>query len=221
MQLVGPGQLSRNVPRRLLPGKLPGFPRLVRAGGSRNHLGGALLAAAYDQAFLVLLYRRYYVTDPSHGEAAGVVRDSGDREIAGKLELLKGEVSRGGSLRGWQEAKRCLHSVPCRVWPTRLLVADSSSRGETDNFWWLASPAGISFYARPGELTALMGGSGAGERRWAAQRRRCVAGCSVAEHAANRHSASPFCEHGARTSRPFLPPACCPSTAGKTTLMDW
>jgi len=36
---------------------------------------------------------RYYVPDPSHGEAAGVVKDSEDKEIAGKLELLKG--------RGW------------------------------------------------------------------------------------------------------------------------
>ena len=34
---------------------------------------------------------RYYVAYPSHGEAArGVVKDSSDREIAGKLELLKG-----------------------------------------------------------------------------------------------------------------------------------
>ena len=32
---------------------------------------------------------RYYVDDPSHGTAGGVVRDSSDREIAGKLELLK------------------------------------------------------------------------------------------------------------------------------------
>ena len=29
--------------------------------------------------------------DPSHGEAPGVVK-GGDKEIAGKLELLKGEL---------------------------------------------------------------------------------------------------------------------------------
>ncbi|GAB4819215.1 hypothetical protein N2152v2_006261 [Parachlorella kessleri] len=53
----------------------------------------------------------YYVPDPSKGEAAGVVKGSGDRRIEGKLELLKG----------------------------------------------------ISLYAEPGNLIALMGGSGAGK----------------------------------------------------------
>ncbi|KAL4442124.1 hypothetical protein ABPG77_011385 [Micractinium sp. CCAP 211/92] len=54
---------------------------------------------------------RYYVDDPSKGAAPGVVKDTSDKEIAGKLELLKG----------------------------------------------------IDFYAEPGSLTALMGGSGAGK----------------------------------------------------------
>ncbi|KAL4427934.1 hypothetical protein ABPG75_002023 [Micractinium tetrahymenae] len=54
---------------------------------------------------------RYYVDDPSKGTAPGVVKDTSDKEIAGKLELLKG----------------------------------------------------IDFYAEPGSLTALMGGSGAGK----------------------------------------------------------
>jgi hypothetical protein len=34
---------------------------------------------------------RYYVKDPSKGEAPGVVKGGEDQEIAGKLELLKGE----------------------------------------------------------------------------------------------------------------------------------
>lgn len=36
------------------------------------------------------LPRSYYVPDPSRGEAAGVVKGSEDRDISGKLELLKG-----------------------------------------------------------------------------------------------------------------------------------
>jgi len=32
---------------------------------------------------------RYYVNDPSGGSAPGVVKDTSDREIAGKLQLLK------------------------------------------------------------------------------------------------------------------------------------
>ena len=38
---------------------------------------------------------RYYVDDPSHGTAPGVVKDSADKEIAGKLELLKVGRARG------------------------------------------------------------------------------------------------------------------------------
>lgn len=38
---------------------------------------------------------RYYVDDPSGGVAPGVVKDSDDREIAGKLELLKVGGCRG------------------------------------------------------------------------------------------------------------------------------
>ena len=42
-------------------------------------------------AWMVLpgLYCRYFVNDPSGGTAPGVVKDSEDKEIAGKLELLK------------------------------------------------------------------------------------------------------------------------------------
>ena len=53
----------------------------------------------------------YYVHDPSGGTAPGVVKDIADKEISGKLQLLKG----------------------------------------------------IDFYAEPGQLVALMGGSGAGK----------------------------------------------------------
>lgn len=41
-----------------------------------------------------------FLADPSRGEAEGVVKDAGaDKEIAGKLELLKGGRGWGGS--GW------------------------------------------------------------------------------------------------------------------------
>ena len=53
----------------------------------------------------------YYVDDPSSGTAPGVVKDTGDKDIAGKLQLLKN----------------------------------------------------IDLYAEPGQLVALMGGSGAGK----------------------------------------------------------
>lgn len=69
------------------------------------------VAVPFTPVTLVCRDLRYYVPDPSHGEAAGVVKDTHDREISGKLELLKG----------------------------------------------------VSFYAAPGDLTALMGGSGAGK----------------------------------------------------------
>lgn len=43
----------------------------------------------------------YFVPDPSKGAAPGVVKDSSDPEIEGKLELLK--VGRlGGGWRGWR-----------------------------------------------------------------------------------------------------------------------
>ena len=46
---------------------------------------------------------RYYVDDPSKGTAPGVVTEQGDKQIAGKLELLKvGAVDRAGRvLRVW------------------------------------------------------------------------------------------------------------------------
>ncbi|KAL4434347.1 hypothetical protein ABPG75_000788 [Micractinium tetrahymenae] len=69
------------------------------------------VAVPFTPVTIVCRDLRYYVPDPSHGEAAGVVKDAGDKDIAGKLELLKG----------------------------------------------------VSFYAVPGDLTALMGGSGAGK----------------------------------------------------------
>ena len=53
----------------------------------------------------------YYVPDPSKGEAPGVVKDSGDQEVEGKLELLKvcavlqGPRQRcgGGPARRWRQ----------------------------------------------------------------------------------------------------------------------
>ena len=71
---------------------------------------------------------RYYVNDPTRGESPSVVKSDaaagGDKEIVGKLELLKG----------------------------------------------------ISFYAEPGCLMALMGGSGAGGA-WLAGGWRCLLVC--------------------------------------------
>lgn len=65
----------------------------------------------FDPISLVCRDVKYYVPDPSGGSSPGVVKGSGDKDIEGKLQLLKG----------------------------------------------------IDFYAEPGKLTALMGGSGAGK----------------------------------------------------------
>lgn len=65
----------------------------------------------FDPISLVCRDLKYYVPDPSGGSSPGVVKGSGDKDIEGKLQLLKG----------------------------------------------------IDFYAEPGKLTALMGGSGAGK----------------------------------------------------------
>jgi hypothetical protein len=48
------------------------------------------VAVPFTPITLVCRQLRYFVADPSHGEAAGVVRNSDDKEIAGRLELLKG-----------------------------------------------------------------------------------------------------------------------------------
>lgn len=40
----------------------------------------------------------YYVPDPSKGAAPGVVKDSSDPEIEGKLELLKVGMGCGGGV---------------------------------------------------------------------------------------------------------------------------
>lgn len=108
-----------------------------------------------------------------------MVKDTHDREISGKLELLKGEAdaqsgmfvpppgcdrqrrrpsaqwhaSRPGLQRAGRSAAQgahpcCQFGVCSRQAPRSLLWPD---------------PAGVSFYAAPGDLTALMGGSGAGK----------------------------------------------------------
>ena len=48
--------------------------------------------------------RSYYVPDPSKGAAPGVVKDSGDRDIEGKLELLKAGRGSGGRCRRGRRA---------------------------------------------------------------------------------------------------------------------
>lgn len=101
--------------------------------------------------------------DPSRGEAEGVVKDAGaDKEIAGKLELLK-----GGS--GWA---CCEAGSGVAGHVVRLAAACSEQHHAFSPLatWHQAAPrlvlpsglpsAGISFFACPGELTALMGGSG-------------------------------------------------------------
>lgn len=59
---------------------LPRFLDLAGQAGTFNHLIAPHLALPCS----------YYVPDPSRGEAAGVVKGSEDRDISGKLELLKG-----------------------------------------------------------------------------------------------------------------------------------
>jgi ABC-type multidrug transport system ATPase subunit/ABC-type multidrug transport system permease subunit len=50
----------------------------------------AAVAVPFTPITLVCRNIRYYVPDPSKGAAPGVVKDSSDSEIEGKLELLKG-----------------------------------------------------------------------------------------------------------------------------------
>lgn len=101
-----------------LRGGAPGAPAsslsaLPAVASSADASAPGAAAVPFTPITLVCRNIRYYVPDPAKGkgEAPGVVQDSEDREISGKLELLKG----------------------------------------------------LSFFAQPGSLTALMGGSGAGK----------------------------------------------------------
>jgi len=110
--------------------------------------------------------------DPSRGEAEGVVKDAAaDKEIAGKLELLKGGL---GFVLSGERLDDCMpmpqgltgFGTPCDAAckaPLRLPPIAS---------------AGISFFACPGELTALMGGSGAWSVVVRADRMPARAGCA-------------------------------------------
>lgn len=72
---------------------------------------GKATVVRFDPITLVCKNLQYFVPDPSGGTSPGVVKGTSDKDIEGKLQLLKG----------------------------------------------------IDFYAEPGKLTALMGGSGAGK----------------------------------------------------------
>jgi hypothetical protein len=105
----------------------------------------------YIVAFLHLCPAcRYYVNDPSKGTAPGVVQDNSDKEIAGKLELLK-------VAGGWWEAGReavCRVRVACRLGRDMLLHGGDLPPN-------VAAPLrmqGLDLSAEPGSLTALMGG---------------------------------------------------------------
>ena len=82
-----------------------------KVGSSKPEVMEKAAPVPFDPICLVCKDIKYYVNDPSGGTRPGVVKGSDDKEIEGKLQLLKG----------------------------------------------------IDFYAEPGKLTALMGGSGAGK----------------------------------------------------------
>lgn len=136
---------------------------------------------------------RYYVDDPSKGAAPGVVKDTSDKEIAGKLELLKARGHRHAGA-GRHGRIRPAVQLPA-TWPPAtarwLLATRSPDPGEMPVLTHAALPIlappplqGIDFYAEPGSLTALMGGSGAGKvspgrhQRWSTVKGRH--GCSHA-----------------------------------------
>lgn len=75
--------LSFKRPERAAPRVDAGVPDTPRKAHER-------VAVPFTPITLVCRDLRYYVPDPSKGEAEGVVKGEADREIAGKLELLKG-----------------------------------------------------------------------------------------------------------------------------------
>ena len=116
------------------------------------------------------------------GTAPGVVKDSGDKEIAGKLELLQASESAGGarcvSCRQYILGRWCVCVYVCvcmcvcvclcartRARAGSQPVAGSVGRGRRPCLPHAPHPTvqGINCFAEPGELTALMGGSGAGK----------------------------------------------------------
>lgn len=119
--------------------------------------------------------------DPSKGAAPGVVKDSGDRDIEGKLELLKvtpGKcMSRAEYVLDEGMRKALSDGDGCELWfaqgSMRGGVAQCQQRayGLADLTSALPNPTsdaihpvqGIDFCAEPCSLTALMGGSGAGK----------------------------------------------------------
>lgn len=182
------------------------------AGGAQGGAEGAKPAGdvvPFTPITLVCRDIRYYVADPSQGKAPGVVKGSADEEIEGKLELLKvGQHSWVGgqtaalpgrelrSLRAaWHAAGQAAH--PCCP-PTHPPLQ------------------GISMYAEPGTLTALMvrGGTGRGrEGGVPGVHQQHVPGV---QHQLAAVNAVPSNQR-LHTSIPSLQGG---SGAGKTTLMD-
>ena len=106
---LGSGHLPSPVPS----GGLEAAAAPAGSGGvDRVSPRGAPVAAAVPFTPITLVCRglRYYVPDPSKGAAPGVVKDSSDPEIAGKLELLK--VGRwGGGCTGKGAGVRCMPAL--------------------------------------------------------------------------------------------------------------
>jgi hypothetical protein len=101
---------------------------------------------AFTPITLVCRNIRYYVAVPGKATAAGAVpADDADREVAGKLQLLKARAAPPlamGSLGGVACCRSSRLGTPCDAkacWRRSLLAAQ-----------------GISIYAQPGNLTALM-----------------------------------------------------------------
>lgn len=107
-------QAKQGLRKYLGRGKLAALvkkPRKEKTILEEPNVAGKAAPVKFDPISLVCKDLKYYVPDPSGGSSAGVVKGSEDKDIEGKLQLLKG----------------------------------------------------IDFYAEPGKLTALMGGSGAGK----------------------------------------------------------
>ena len=117
------GAAGRRMAHSVSRPALKAVESIKKSASSKEASGSATIAETPQQpkavvAFLpiTLVCRdiRYYVNDPSGGTAAGVVKDSADAAIAGKLELLKGlhisaEPGSLTALMGGSGAGACLH----------------------------------------------------------------------------------------------------------------
>lgn len=135
-----------DTPSQLLKGVTGAPPTAETAVEARTSAAPSTSAAVpFVPITLVCRDIRYFVPNPA-GNSAPVATDDADPETAGQLELLKARKS-----------LRC-HQIECAAAGSGYL--STCMRVSPESALLLQ---GLSVYAEPGSLTALMGGSGAGK----------------------------------------------------------